>query len=239
MTTDLFENSTDNAIDPEKNYFEELVGEGKKFSDAAALARGKVEADAFIETIKQENDALRRELQARANFEEMLDKLSKNSLKGEDDQSDQNKGENPPSAPTTPEDIAKLVNDQLQAAREKERREANLQLAKAELEKVYGRDYPTKLKAKAEELGVGVQFLNDMAAKTPKAFLELVSPVRDRSTGITPPSGIVPPTSGRTGVKNYAYYQKLQKENPALRSDAKFQRELLNEAMRQGSNFYA
>lgn len=40
-------------------YSERLVGEGKPFKDIEALAKGKMDADAFIEQLKNENAQMR------------------------------------------------------------------------------------------------------------------------------------------------------------------------------------
>ena len=42
MNTDLFDGAKDlGTFDPDKNYLEELVGEGKKFRSVDELAKGK------------------------------------------------------------------------------------------------------------------------------------------------------------------------------------------------------
>ena len=49
---------------PTTSALEELVGDGKKFADADALAKGKQEADGFIETLKSEKEVIAKELEA-------------------------------------------------------------------------------------------------------------------------------------------------------------------------------
>jgi len=44
----------------------DLVGEGRKFNDVEALAKGKLEADRFIEQMKQENASLKADLEKQA-----------------------------------------------------------------------------------------------------------------------------------------------------------------------------
>src|SRR6478752_10635011 len=48
-------------IDPNKNYLEELVGEGRKFKSPEELARGKAESDLYIEHMKGRMDELRQD----------------------------------------------------------------------------------------------------------------------------------------------------------------------------------
>ena len=57
-TNDLFNTKSTSqtvSIDPDKDYFEELVGDDKPFKSPKDLARAKLESDKFIEQLKQEN----------------------------------------------------------------------------------------------------------------------------------------------------------------------------------------
>src|SRR5688572_12541162 len=76
--TDLFSGSNNEPADSgddnnQGSILEQLVGEGKKFADAEALAKCKAESDAFIETLKREQAELRRELDTRLSLEDFLD----------------------------------------------------------------------------------------------------------------------------------------------------------------------
>src|SRR4029450_8159059 len=74
--TDLFSDESDINVDPNKNYLEELVGEGKKFKTPEDLARGKAESDSFIERLQKELHGLRNELKSRLQLEEVVDRIS-------------------------------------------------------------------------------------------------------------------------------------------------------------------
>ena len=50
---DLFQTNTTLEFDPNSNYVEQLVGEGKKFTDPNKLAFGKLQADQHIERIQR------------------------------------------------------------------------------------------------------------------------------------------------------------------------------------------
>lgn len=62
----------------EVNHYETLVGEGKKFTDNEALAKGKVAADQHIEKLEAEMAELRKDLDARLTVEEALAKVNTN-----------------------------------------------------------------------------------------------------------------------------------------------------------------
>src|SRR5687767_13359404 len=80
---DLFSNPDQGQEQEPSNYLEALVGEGKKFKDLEALARGKWESDRMITHKNREFDQLREdylkkdeELKTRARLEELVDRLS-------------------------------------------------------------------------------------------------------------------------------------------------------------------
>src|ERR1051326_7251469 len=98
MNESLLDPNKDFAIDPDKDYFQELVGENKKYKDNAALARSRVEADRHINLIEQQNKEyrddilkLREELRARENLQDLIDKL---------EQQRKTEGQTTPSSPT-------------------------------------------------------------------------------------------------------------------------------------------
>ena len=72
MTNPLFDPTT---IDPAtiENPLETLVGEGKKFKDADALARAAIEKDRFILQLQAENAQMRTSLKGEQKIDEFLD----------------------------------------------------------------------------------------------------------------------------------------------------------------------
>src|SRR5688572_2981716 len=74
-----------------KNYFDELVGEGRKFKTQEDLARAKFESDQYIETMKMrmdefrdEIDTLRADANARPALTDMIEQLKQQSRTGSD-----------------------------------------------------------------------------------------------------------------------------------------------------------
>lgn len=58
--------------DPSTSYLEQLVGEGKKYSNPEELAKAYFNADGFINHLKNETGSLREELDKRMTLEELL-----------------------------------------------------------------------------------------------------------------------------------------------------------------------
>jgi hypothetical protein len=74
---------TSGNVDPNVNYLEELVGEGKKFKSVDDLARGKYEADQYINTVIQQKDQLlqdynrlKADYEATASLKEIADRIA-------------------------------------------------------------------------------------------------------------------------------------------------------------------
>lgn len=237
MTDELFKPET-----PAAPTFEDLVGEGKKFADADALARAKAEADAFIERLKAENAEARAELQARLNLEELADKVVQRAQAKPQADPPHNQRQEP--ALETPEEKINLqeeVQRILRQEREQADRKGNLDKSIAGLKELYGADYQAALNKVAADLGVTKEYLTEMASTTPTGFLKVVSSVvpADDNRPVTPPvsqgGSFTPPSNIR---KNSAYYSELRRTDPKAYFSKKVQQEMAKEARAQGDAFY-
>lgn len=254
--SDLFNEDSSPAIDPNKDYYEELVGEDKRYKDTKAVGRAIVEKDAFIEQLKKEAEEARTELRARLTVEEMLDQMrnpantSNESNAGATSQQETVQTHN---NQILPEDIDKLVEQKLQAKERerseqaaKERSEANLNEVRNKLTELYGSNYASSIKQKADELGVTTEFLTETASREPKAFFKLLDisnqqqPQRDIFQA--PAQSKVNTTAinqVNTGERTQAYYDKLRKDNPKKYWSSEVQSQRHKDAMRLGERFFA
>ena len=218
-----------------------LVGEGKKFKDVSDLAKGKVESDKFITRLQKEMAELRKELSTRLSMEEYLEKTQNRSPKDAP----------PPHEPVSDEkrdvqvseeDIKTLIKTTLTQEQQKQFSAQNVDSVRKVLENAWGREFPYKLREKAQSLGLGEKYLEDMAASHPQAFLELMGvqrPVPSNEGSITPPqSSVQPPRNSYGTSKNFTSYEKVRKENPRLYFTPAFQNEMFEQAKRQGADFY-
>lgn len=233
--TELFKATEDNT--PVENARELLVGEGKKFKDDEALARGKLESDRFIERLQSELQETRQELQTRLSLEEALAKL-----KEEPSNVDDNHQQERSPATMTPEEIDRLVQTKLEGLQTQTQKARNQEMVLNELSKVWGNNYQAKLNQRAEELDLGKEFLTQLALEKPKAFLKLVI---GQETSPVNPNAHVPPSTNRNTTqidvpegKTFKHYEKLRKENPRLYYTPRVQAEIFQQAKRLGENFY-
>lgn len=254
--TDLFSQQTngDTNIDPSKNYYEELVGEDKKFKTNEDLAKAKAESDRFIQQLQGELAGIRQELSTRQTLEELMTKVgsqrapentppgNNQNPNGDDD------GRNVKAL--SEEDIARLVEDRLTKAERARVHNSNLETVKQTLVESFGSDYVTHLKAKAAELGVSEEYLNSMAKETPKAFLKLVeADGAKRATPVagglfTPPSGANIRSTDQskgfspTGIPKMSYYENIKRTDPTKYWSAAVQNKMHKDAIALGEAFF-
>lgn len=197
------------------SYRELYVGEGKKFQDDEALAKGKHESDQFIERLKLEAADLRKELGTRISLEEYM---TKNLEKPSNQQ---------PQAPVeqqTPNEInevniEKMVTDfytknQLQAQRAR-----NVEVSGQKMKEAWGDSYVQHLEKVSRDLGLGKDFLQDLAERSPDAFLQVIGANTQsrRVENITPPNTRINSAANintKQGVRDEAYWDRIKQTDP-------------------------
>lgn len=229
MADDIFTNAapvTPAVAAPEETVvaLSDLVGEGKKYADEAALAKALLHKDMTIVQREKELAGLRQELSARNRLEEIADRLS------------QAPEPLPPPVPTdaqgsnktvvTPEDIAKLVATAVANEQSKAQITANRQNVVDTLKAKLGDDFPEKVRQTVRNLGLTEAEANDVAGKNPKAFFAMLgisdtaAPVAQRPNDgpFAPPRSTASfqPTPAQT--KNWDYYESMRRNtDPKVR----------------------
>lgn len=237
---------TQNPIDPEKDYTEELVGEGKKFSDVKELARGKVESDRHIETLQRELSELREDLNKRVQIGDLLEELKGLRKTNESDDEMSNSGntnsdENKNTI--TSEDIERLVSNKLSEAENIKRRDNNYKQVKESITKAWGKDASAKLEQASRDLGMTPAEIDEFAKERPVAFIKALGLDRQERGGGTNFATSSQTNSSRfesksTGAKTQSYYQEMRKTDPKRYHSKAIQVERMNEAIRQGEAFF-
>lgn len=148
---------------------EDLVGEGKKFKTIEDLAKSKIEADAFIETLKSENAQFKAQIKTQEQMEETIKALTKP------------KEQPAPNAPTERveekvPDLSQRIKAELESVEREKILRNNVETVANKLVEVYGSEEKAKevVNNLAKELGVSTKWLMDSAAASPKAFFKQV-----------------------------------------------------------------
>lgn len=226
-----------------------LVGEGRKFQSVEDLAKGKVEADSFIDKLKEENNALRALIQNQEDtqrstkvMEDLLERVSKATSERETpvNQTD-NQPRNQPGSLTS-----KDVENIFKVLKAKEVEEQNQTKALSKIKDKYKDKAEEILKSRASELGLDIDMLMQTARRSPNAFWNLIGENTNNSTNYQAPKGSVNSqavVSGNTHgeVRNKAYYDKVKQEMgaKAFVMDAKLQAQLHRDMMSLGDRWEA
>jgi hypothetical protein len=225
---------------PEPTTFEEIVGDGKKFKTPEALAAAKLEADRTIAARNEELERHREEIRRQAAEIELL-KRPREPLAQE-----------PPKAADRPVvdepniDLASRIREELRQAQEEDVQAQNIRSVANRLTEVYGS--PDKARevvvAKAEELGLSVEFLQSVASKSPKAFFaqlgltDAPSQNQNSSRSDVNTAALANTSSSAPKQGSYASYETMRKENPKRYFSAEIQNQMFVDAKRLGDAFF-
>lgn len=231
---------------------DQLVGEGKKYATVDELAKAYTNADAFIENLKRESGELRAELQTRLSVEEQLNRLQ---TQQRDDEPISTPPVQQPQAPAqesgiNQENLAELIRNELNQSKEQERLRSNVEQVARRVTEVYGSEEKANevITAKAQELGVSVEFLQDVASRSPKAFYAQIGLDAPQSQTPQPTSGNVNPaivainSNAQVKPNTYAWYQNLRRDNPTEYFTPAVQNAIMRDAetaRQRGEDFYA
>lgn len=211
--------------------FETLVGEGKKFKTPQDLAKGKLESDKFIRDLERQISEMKEDLDKSSKIEELLelarsqqkDKAAQSPPSGNENREDNDGGTGDPndtSSGLTDERLKALIESQLSTVETARSRQNNLKEVDAILEEKFGETAKSFLKTKSSEIGMSIDELKDLASRNPKAFFQLtgvtVGGVPNRNQSVTVGSSRSDGTAvygGKSENRDFAYYQKLRKEN--------------------------
>lgn len=220
--------SDDNTTNTEtETFLDQLVGEGKKFKDAEALARGKAESDRYVDQLRTEL-----ENQKKLNDEKFNELLSAVKNKGTHTATGDNT-QTPPNSETNSRpsdnsdntnpndaagDIESLVKKALKEQQDLTTKEANLNAVDQRLTEMFGDKAASVVDERSKELGLSKAQLKEMASTSPKAFMKLIAGEETKTTNFPNRvnSASMESSNNRSiNEQGWSYYKKLKKENPS------------------------
>ena len=240
----LSDDNSQPSIDPDKDYYSELVGEGKKYKDNKAFARSRVEADFHIKKIEQENEELRtmalklrEENIAKATFEDLIDRASKTKQQTETVTTQTEVKEKP----FDPEQVKSLVSEEYQRLEFSRKQDANFKIVEDKLKERFGTNYKTILREQIDELGLTAEDINALARKSPNAFFKTMGldQQSNQEQFQTPPRSqrISDNFKPNTQKRTWSYYKNLKKDNPSLYQNPKTQVQMQRDYVELGEAF--
>jgi hypothetical protein len=230
---DLFQEAS-----PPQDYLSELVGEGKKFSDTSALARGKWESDNYIKTLERQMDELRQdytrldtESKTRASIEEMLNRKPETIPEP--------RLETPPPSKPDPREFESIFDQRIKAHEERKKHEENFNVVRNRLVERFGSDYQSKLQQALDSTGLDQSYMNDLARRAPEAFLKLVGVEQTQENFQAPPRRTnLAPLNRAPRERTWSYYQEMKKNQPTEYRSAKTNVQMHQDAIRLGESFF-
>lgn len=232
-------------IDPNKNYLEELVGEGKKFKTIEDLARGKAEADLYVEHMKGRMDELRQDYtklyethNAGPSLKETLDQYMQELKQSQG--TNQPSGQEDKSVQFDENKLNDMVKQHIAANRQLETEEANAKSVELKLQETYGPNYKQLVSQQISQQGISVDFFNQLARQHPSVLLRTlgVEGQQNRETFQAPVTSTQRSDPFRKNMRTEAYYEKMRKEKPLEYRSPKIQDQMFKDVQEQGEAFF-
>lgn len=240
MADSLFNDDPDNT-----NEREQLLNKWKTKTPEEVL-QAKVESDLYIKTLTARMDDLTKdhlqlmeESKAKAQLQDLIDRLEKRGQGQDESQQNQNREENQQPS-FKPEDIEKIVQQKLSEADLRKAQENNFRTVQAKLKERLGDNYQEILKQRREELGLTKEFADELARSHPAVFTKTFGlEDQQQETFRAPPRGNIRPSSfaPRVEVRDWNYYQELKKTNPRAYLDPKIAVQMHEDAIALGDKF--
>tara|TARA_R110000737_G_scaffold326745_3_gene340618 strand:+ start:285 stop:1058 length:774 start_codon:yes stop_codon:yes gene_type:complete len=239
------EQVTTETSPPQESFVAKLVeAKGENWNNPEVLAKGKLEADGYIQQLETQLTQMREDLGKQDYAQKLLDQL-------------QNKAADPTTAnaampnnntggtsdgntnPNLSEDDLKSLVEKTLSAREKDGLvKQNLSIVDQELEKSYGTEAKATVQKKADELGISIERMQEIAAESPNAFFSLIGEPKKTFNPMVQGSVRTEGVNMKSSTeRNWAYYQNLRRTNKHDYYTPKVQQQLMEDKMRMGDGF--
>ena len=239
--------TTQTESKPTESFLSKLVEEkGENWNNPEVLAKGKLESDRYIKELEAQLEQMRGDLGKQDYAAQLLEQLKGKAPETTTDnlsasQKEYGSTDEGNTSPGLSENDLKSLVEKTLTDREKQATvQQNLATVESKMSELYGTDAAAKVQERAQELGMSVARMSELAQESPNAFFNLMGEPDVRPATMT--RGSVNTES--VGVKNggerdFAYYQKLRRENRSLYYTPKMQQQMIEDKMRLGSKFGA
>lgn len=244
----------ENDENKQASFLATLVKEkGDQWNDPEVIAKGKIEADNHIKTLTEQIEEMRKAMAEQDYSKKLLETLQKeNKVPGENGAGGQegNQNQDPHAAKAQDttglgEDAIKtLVGQALTEQQQQAVKAANVKSVDEVMTSKFGKDAAKTVAAKAQELGIDVLKLQEIAEGSPQAFFRLVGvdgedqQVKQAAFNQSSFTSGGNNPGGGTGDRDWSWYQAQRREKgTAWLYSPKTQREMLSDKNRLGDRF--
>jgi len=229
---------------PQESFVQKLVeAKGENWKDPEVLAKGKLEADGYIKTLEDQLAQMREDMKKQDYQAQILEQLQNKAAETTTAQTvtPNNNGSTETqntTASLSENDLESLVEKTLVKREQDSVIKQNLAQVDQELVNSFGTEAAAKVQEKAQELGMSLERLRDIAAESPSAFFTLIG---QQQPTISPMVQGSVRTEGvnmqASNTRDWQYYQKLRRENPNQYYSPKIQQQLIQDRMKMGDKF--
>ncbi len=215
---------------------------GDSFADPQAVAKGYLAAQSHIDKLEREQAEMREDLAKSTYAKELLEELQKGKPNSGEPASHNTGGT--ATETTTPNvsetDLKSLINETLTERESQNTARQNLEETDRKLNDLFGTEVNKVMESKGKEFGMSKEQMRELAAKSPSALLTLLGEKPKQETNLHTDSTVNTSAgfmSQNSGERNWAYYQKLRKENPNLYYTPKIQNQMEQDYAQLGDKF--
>ncbi len=208
-------------------YLSQLVGDGKKFKTVEDLAKSKIEADSYIERLKAERDEA---LAGKATTDKLQEFLTK--MEGQNNANSNSSRDNTSSV-LGEDKVAEIVRNQLTKQESERTYQQNVLAAQEKVVGLYGDKAIDFLKSKSKELGISLKDMEEISAKSPTAFYNIVGLDKSKQADVNVTKGSVNTEANfNKDLKEgtWDYYNELRKKDKQTWLSPKIQNEIFKKA---------
>jgi len=240
---DIFGSDTIETTDDTVITLDTLVGDDRKYKNADELAKAYAHADAALERLRAEKAQAEAEAKVLRDLEEARRNKVPNDPPHENRQPNRQEDQSVQQPPQKQNDvdISQLVRQELQTASEEDRKSKNINSAADTLTRQFGSAAKAQeaIRNRAQELGVGFEWLRDVAADSPNAFFAAmgINP-NERSKGTPGYQNEVNINRSNSGVRDYTYWENLRKTSPKAYYLPDNQKQMFEARRELGDKFY-
>lgn len=247
QTTEQNQNTDPNAVPSnQEGWLKKIVeAKGEQWSNPEILAKGKLEADAYVKQLETQLNELRDELGKQDYAKDLLTQLQNKALNptnGNPVVPNNNNGGAETSqtkAALSDEQLKALVDNALTEREKQNTVKQNLSVVEQELSSKYGTEAEALIAKKAQELGMTVDRLGSIAAESPTAFFALIGEQRkdfpSMINGTIKTEGVNMQASAE---RNFKFYQEFRKKNRKQYFAPATQQAMFKDRQRLGDKFY-
>jgi hypothetical protein len=236
---------TQTEASPQASFLDKLVEtKGENWRDPETLAKGKLEADGYIKNLEDQLVQMREDMKKQDYQADLLAQLQNKATETttvNNGESNNNNGsiDTQNTTGVVDEDTLKSLVEKTLTQREKNSTvQQNLSQVDKELESSFGTEAAATVQKKAEELGMSMDRLRDIASESPSAFFTLIGqPEKTFSPMVQGSVRTEGVNMQASADRNWSYYQNLRRENPNQYYSPKIQQQLIQDKMKMGDKF--